>query len=56
MDSNLIIFKELTKINEKIILLKPDDTLPDIKLNKGEFVIIIENKESKQINNIYIYL
>jgi len=52
-DSNLIIFKELTKINEKIILLKPDDTLPDIKFNKGEFVIIIENKESKQINNIY---
>ncbi|MFL2642499.1 MAG: 16S rRNA (cytidine(1402)-2'-O)-methyltransferase [Dehalococcoidia bacterium] len=52
-DSNLIIFKELTKINEKIILVKPDDTLPDIKFNKGEFVIIIENKESKQINNIY---
>ena len=51
--SNLIIFKELTKINEKIILVKPDDTLPDIKFNKGEFVIIIENKESKQINNIY---
>ena len=45
--SNLIIFKELTKINEKIILLKPEDDLPEINLNKGEFVIIIENKESE---------
>ena len=47
INSNLIIFKELTKINEKIILLKPEDDLPEINLNKGEFVIIIENKESE---------
>ena len=47
INSNLIIFKELTKINEKIILLKPEDDLPKINLDKGEFVIIIENKESK---------
>jgi len=37
----------LTKINEKIILLKPEDDLPKINLDKGEFVIIIENKESE---------
>ena len=37
----------MTKINEKIILLKPEDDLPKINLDKGEFVIIIENKESE---------
>ena len=37
----------MTKINEKIIFLKPKDDLPEINLDKGEFVIIIENKESK---------
>ena len=47
INSNLILFKELTKINEKIILLKPEDDLPKINLDKGEFVIIIENKESE---------
>ena len=45
--SNLIIFKELTKINEKIIFIEPDKSLPDINYNKGEYVIIIENNESK---------
>ena len=44
-NSNLIIFKELTKINEKIIHLKPKDSLPEIDLTKGEYVLIIENNE-----------
>ena len=42
-NSNLIIFKELTKINEKIIYLKPKDSLPEIGLTKGEYILIIEN-------------
>ncbi len=53
LNSNLIIFKELTKINEKIILLKPEDSLPNINFDKGEFVIIIENKESENIIGNY---
>ena len=47
--SNLIIFKELTKINEKIILLKPEDSFPDINLSKGEFIVIIESNEPDNI-------
>ena len=47
INSNLIIFKELTKINEKIILLKPKDDLPSINFDKGEFIIIIENIKSE---------
>ena len=41
------------EINEKIILLKPKDSLPDINFNKGEFVIIIENNVSKKIIDVY---
>tara|TARA_B100000902_G_C27271301_1_gene896389 strand:+ start:402 stop:1244 length:843 start_codon:yes stop_codon:yes gene_type:complete len=48
--SNLIIFKELTKINEKIIFIEPDKSLPDINFSKGEYVIIIENNKSKNKN------
>ena len=37
----------MTKINEKIILLKPKDDLPSINFDKGEFIIIIENIKSE---------
>ena len=46
VNSNLILFKELTKVNERIILLEPNDDLPDINFSKGEFIIIIENNRS----------
>ncbi len=44
-NSNLIIFKELTKLNEKIIYLKPEDSLPEIDLTRGEYILIIENNK-----------
>ena len=44
-NSNLIIFKELTKLNEKIIYLKPEDSLPEIDLARGEYILIIENNK-----------
>ena len=53
INSNLIIFKELTKINEKIVLLKPKDDLPDINFEKGEYLIIIENIKSEYNLNNY---
>ena len=51
--SNLIIFKELTKINEKIIHLKPEDSLPEIDLTRGEYILIIENNEFNNDANNY---
>ena len=51
--SNLIIFKELTKINEKIIHLKPEDSLPEIDLTRGEYILIIENNEFNNDTNNY---
>ena len=51
--SNLIIFKELTKINEKIIHLKPEDLLPEIDLTRGEYILIIENIELNNDANNY---
>ena len=51
--SNLIIFKELTKINEKIIHLKPEDSLPEIDLTRGEYILIIENNEFNNNANNY---
>ena len=51
--SNLIIFKELTKINEKIIYLKPEDSLSEIDLTKGEYILIIENIELNNDANNY---
>ena len=51
--SNLIIFKELTKINEKIIYLKPEDSLSEIDLTRGEYILIIENIELNNDANNY---
>ena len=51
--SNLIIFKELTKINEKIIYLKPEDSLYEIDLTRGEYILIIENIELNNDANNY---
>ena len=51
--SNLIIFKELTKINEKIIYLKPEDSLSEIDLARGEYILIIENIELNNDANNY---
>ncbi len=51
--SNLIIFKELTKINEKIIYLKPEDSLPEIDLTRGEYILIIENNEFNNDDDNY---
>ena len=41
-DSNIIIFKEITKLHEEIILWEPDNSSPSLKEIKGEFVIIVE--------------
>ena len=51
--SNLIIFKELTKINEKIIYLKPEDSLPEMDIARGEYILIIENIELNNDANNY---
>ena len=37
------VLRELTKLNEKIIYLKPEDSLPEIDLTRGEYILIIEN-------------
>jgi 16S rRNA (cytidine1402-2'-O)-methyltransferase len=49
-DSNIIIFKEITKLHEEIILWEPDNSLPPLNEVKGEFVIIAER--SPDSNNI----
>ena len=49
-DSNIIIFKEITKLHEEIILWEPDSSSPSLKEVKGEFVIIVER--SPDYNNI----
>ncbi|MEG3581952.1 MAG: 16S rRNA (cytidine(1402)-2'-O)-methyltransferase [Chloroflexota bacterium] len=49
-NSNIVIFRELTKIHEEILLWKPKLEPPVLKKVKGEFVIIIERELSAPHN------
>jgi len=49
-NSNIIIFREISKLHEEIILWEPNKTLPSMNKVKGEFVIIVER--SPNSNNI----